>query len=107
MDLNARKPRGSDIDWFNPYGNYVTYFIDCTESLNVVDSSCNHQKTSSTFEVGPTMCVSFANEGKTQVRWVVAIGQKTQRWTSANNIPPKRSFIMYQTQMKWLWNPCI
>jgi hypothetical protein len=37
------------------------------------------------------MCVSFANERKTQVGWVVAIGWKTWKWVSVNNIPPKGS----------------
>jgi hypothetical protein len=27
------------------------------------------KKKGNTFEIGPTMCVSFANKGKTQVRW--------------------------------------
>jgi hypothetical protein len=31
-------------------------------------------KKDNTSEAKPTMCISFANEGKTQVGWVVAIG---------------------------------
>ncbi len=31
------------------------------------------------FEARSIMCVSFANEGKTQVGWVAAVGQKVQR----------------------------
>ncbi len=37
------------------------------------------------------MCISFANERKTQIGWVVAIGWRTWKWTSVNNIPPKGS----------------
>jgi len=37
------------------------------------------------------MHVSFAIEGKTQVRWATTIGWKMWRWTSANNILPKGS----------------
>jgi hypothetical protein len=37
------------------------------------------------------MCISFANEGKTQVGWVAIIGRRTWKWASANNIPPKGS----------------
>jgi hypothetical protein len=49
------------------------------------------KKTSITFEVGPTICVSSTNEEKTQVWWVVAIGLKTQKCVMANNISPKGS----------------
>jgi hypothetical protein len=31
------------------------------------------------------------NEGKTQVRWVVAIGQKMWRCVKVNNVPPNGS----------------
>jgi len=34
----------NDIDWYNPYGNQTTHFINCTESLNVPNSSYNHKK---------------------------------------------------------------
>jgi len=37
------------------------------------------------------MCISSINEGKTQVGWAVAVGQKAQRWVSVNNTPPKAS----------------
>jgi hypothetical protein len=33
-------------------------------------------KKGNTFEVGPTMCVSSTNKGKTQVGWVATIGGK-------------------------------
>jgi hypothetical protein len=35
-----------------------------------------------------TIFVSSTKEGKTQVGWAIAIGQKMQRWAKANNIPP-------------------
>ncbi len=37
------------------------------------------------------MCIPFTNEGKTQVKWVVAIGHKGQKWVNVNNISYKRS----------------
>ncbi len=48
-------------------------------------------KKGNTFKARPIMCVSFANERKTHVKWVVVVRQITQRWVSANNTPPKRS----------------
>jgi hypothetical protein len=43
------------------------------------------------FEIGPTMCISSTNVGKTQVGWVVVVGQKVQKWANANNTPPNGS----------------
>jgi hypothetical protein len=37
------------------------------------------------------MCVSSANERKTQIGWVVVVGWKAQKWTNVNNYPWKRS----------------
>jgi len=48
LDLGVKKPRGSDINWFNPYGNQATHFIDYTENPNVPNSSYNCKKTNST-----------------------------------------------------------
>jgi hypothetical protein len=72
-NLGVRKLGGSDIDWFNPCGDQAIHFIGCIESLNAPNSSNNCKKTSNTFEAGPIMCVSFANERKTQVGWVVVV----------------------------------
>jgi hypothetical protein len=35
------------------------------------------------------MCVSFVNEGKTQVNWAITVGRKARKWVNANNTPPK------------------
>jgi hypothetical protein len=43
------------------------------------------------FEAKPTMCVSFANETKTQVKWVAIVRHRVKKWVSANNTPPKGS----------------
>jgi hypothetical protein len=40
---------------------------------------CNHKKIGTTSNVGPTICISVANERKTQARWVVVVRQKMQR----------------------------
>jgi hypothetical protein len=77
LNLGVRKLRGSDTYWFNPCGNQVTHFINCTKNLNAPNSSCNCKKTNNTFEARPIMCVSVASERKTQVGWVVAVGRRT------------------------------
>jgi hypothetical protein len=81
-NLSVRKHGGSDIDW-------STHLIDCTKNLNVPNFSYSCKKKNNTLKTWPTMCVSYANKGKTQVRW--AIGQKVQIWARPNNNPPKRS----------------
>ncbi len=90
-ELKVKKPKGSDINWSNLWGNQVTHFAGYTESPNVNNSSCNHYNAKTTSNVGPTICVSFAKEGKTQVRWATAIGWKAWRWARTNNIPPNGS----------------
>jgi hypothetical protein len=75
-NLGAKKLRRSDINYFNPYGNQGTQFVSFIESLDAPNSSYNHKKTSNTSKVGPTMCISSTNKGKTQVRWVVIIGKR-------------------------------
>jgi hypothetical protein len=61
MDSSVRKPRGSDINWFNVCGNQATHFVDCNESLNVPNFSYNRKKIGSTFEVRLIMHISFTN----------------------------------------------
>jgi hypothetical protein len=73
-DLSVRKHGGSDIDWFNLCGDQATHFISYTKSPNVSNFSSNHTETGNTFNVRLTMCVSYANKGKTQVRWATTIG---------------------------------
>jgi len=86
-----RKRGGSDIKWSNPWKDKATHFVNYIESPNVDNSSHNCKNTGTTSDVGPTLCVAFAKEGKTHVGWVVVIGQKTRRWTKTNNIPPNGS----------------
>jgi hypothetical protein len=95
LDSCVRKHGGSDIDWFNFCGNQTTHFVNCIESLNVPNLSCNHKKTSNTFEVGPIMCVSFATEGKTQVRWATIVGRKAQNELMQTTRLPKELPIVY------------
>jgi len=77
--------------WSNPYGDQATHFVNYIERPNAPNSSCNYKKIGNTSNARPTMCVSSANEGKTQVRWVVAVKQKVRKWASANNTPSKGS----------------
>jgi hypothetical protein len=65
--------------------------MDCIKSHNVKKFSYNRKKTGITFDARPAICVSSTNERKTQVKWVVVIGQKTRRWTKTNNVPPNGS----------------
>jgi hypothetical protein len=71
--LKIKKPRRSDIEWSNPYGSQVTHFVGCIENPNVENSFYNCKKIRTTFDAKPTICVSFANEKKTQAGWVVIV----------------------------------
>jgi len=85
---------------FNPCGNQMTHFIGWVKNLNVVNFACNCKKVGTTFEIGPTICVSSMNEGKTQVGWVVVVRWTTWKCVNANNVPPKWSLIVYQIETK-------
>jgi hypothetical protein len=63
--LEVRKLGGNDVEWFNLCGYQVTHFTNCTESPNAENSNYNCKKTGTTFDVGPTIYVSFANKMKT------------------------------------------
>ncbi len=76
-NLNVKKLGGSDINWSKPYGNQVTHFVSGTKSLRQTPFIII--KKGNTFEVGPTMCVSIANERKTQVEWVVVVAQRVRK----------------------------
>ncbi len=71
--LGVRKPWGSDIKWSNIWGDQATHFVGCIENLNASNSSYNCKIAITTFDAGPTICVSSVKEGKTQVRWVAII----------------------------------
>ncbi len=79
LDSSVRKPKGSGIDQSKPCGDQAPHFVYFTKSPNALNSFCNCKKPSNSSKARPTMCVSFANEGKTKVGWVVAIGQRMQR----------------------------
>jgi hypothetical protein len=55
--LRVRKPKGSDIEWFNPYGNQTTHFVGYIKRPNVKNSYCNRKKIKITSNVGPIICV--------------------------------------------------
>jgi hypothetical protein len=71
--LRIKKPRRSDIKWSNPCGDQTTHFVSCTENFNAQNFCSNCRKTKITFDAKPTICVSSANEKKTQVGWAIAI----------------------------------
>jgi hypothetical protein len=54
------------------------------------------------------MCISFTNEGKTQVGWVATVRQKSQRSVNANNTLPKGSpyHVSYLNEMT-MKSPCL
>jgi len=89
--LKIRKQGGSDIKWSNLYWNQATHFTSYIKSLNAKNSCCNRKKQGTTFNAGLTICVSSTNKGKTQVGWVVVVGQRVQRWARTNNVPPNGS----------------
>jgi hypothetical protein len=62
-----KKLKGSDIKWSNLYGNQATHFANCIESPNANNSSYNYKNVRTASNVGPTICLSSAKEGKTQV----------------------------------------
>jgi hypothetical protein len=69
-----KKPRGSDIELSNPYGDQATHFVGCIENPNAENSSHNHRKIGITFDARPTICISFVNKIKTQVDWATCVG---------------------------------
>ncbi len=74
--LGVRKLGRSEMDRFNPCGDQTTHFTSQMENLDVTNFAYNHKKVGTTFETRPTICELLMSEGKTQVRWVVAVGQK-------------------------------
>jgi hypothetical protein len=103
--LGIRKSKRNDIEWFNSYGNQITHFIGCTKRPNAENFYCNYKKIGTTFDVGLIICVLATNEGKTQARWVVVVGQRMWKWAKTNNILPNGSPYHVLILMKWLWNP--
>jgi len=67
------------IKWSNPCGDQATHFASYIESPNDDNSSYNHKNAITTYNAGPTICVSSAREGKTQVGWAITVRQRTQR----------------------------
>jgi hypothetical protein len=61
------------------------------ESPNVANFVYKGKKVGTTFETKPTICTSLVNEGKTQVRRVVAIRRRVQICVKVNNVPLKKS----------------
>ncbi len=74
--LGVRKFGRSEMNGFNPCGDQATHFNNQMENLNATNSAYNHKKVGTTFETKPTICEALMNEGKTQVRWLVAIRQR-------------------------------
>jgi len=69
-----RKPRRNDIKWSNLLRNQATHVDGYTKSPDVNNSSYNRKNARTTFDARLAICVSFANKGKTQVRWDVVVG---------------------------------
>jgi hypothetical protein len=65
-ESRVKKSKGSDIEWSNPYGDQVTHFTNYIEM-----SYYNCTKIRITFNARPTICVSSAIKGKTQVGFKV------------------------------------
>ncbi len=61
------------------------------ENPDVTNFAYNHKKVGTTFETRPTICESLVSEGKTQVKWVVVVGQIVRWCIKVNNVLPKGS----------------
>jgi len=59
------------------------------------------------FNVKPTICIAFANKGKTQVRVVATLKQRVQSWTIVNKVPLNGSSccVLYFDEMT-MKSPC-
>ncbi len=77
--LKSEKLGGSDLKQSNPYGDQVAHFVGYTKSPNAQNSCCNCKIKRTMSYARPIICVSSTNEGKTQVRWDVVIGRRTQK----------------------------
>ncbi len=55
LDSRKRKPKGSDINQSNIYGDQATHFVSCIESPNPPNFLCNRKKVGNMFEARPTM----------------------------------------------------
>jgi hypothetical protein len=102
--LGVKKLGRNDLKRSNPCGNQVAHFVGYIKSLNAQNSCCNCKKIGTTSYARPTICISSINEGKTQVKWVINIGWKTQKWPQANIVLPMGPPIVYLILMKWLWD---
>ncbi len=96
LNWELKKLKGSDIEWLNLCGHQVTHFVGCIRSLNVDNSFCNHKNVKTTFDMKLIIFVSSTKERKTQVRWVVVVGQKTEKRTKTNKIFPNGSLMCSQ-----------
>jgi hypothetical protein len=102
-----RKPWGNDIKWYNIWGDQTTHFISSTKNLTANNSSCNYKNAKITFDVGPTICVSFAKKRKTQIGWAATIGRKTRRWAKVNNTSRNGSLCHVPSSDKMIMrSPC-
>ncbi len=107
LELGVRKPQRNDIKWSNPWGDQATHFVGCTERPNADNYSYNRKKVGTTSDGGPIICVSFAKKRKTQVGWATIIGQKAQKWTKVNNIPPNGSpYRIHDFDEMTMKSPC-
>jgi hypothetical protein len=61
--LGGRKLGGSDIKLFNPCGDQVTHFVDCTESP-MLKTPITIVKKRITFDVRPPIFVSLVSKRK-------------------------------------------
>jgi len=57
----------------------VTHFVGCIKSPNAPNFSCNYKKIGSTSKARLIKCLSFVDEGKTQVRWVTKVGWREHK----------------------------
>ncbi len=98
--LGVRKLGGSDLEWSNPCGNQTTHFVGNIKSPNAQNYCCNCKKTGSTSYARPTICISSTNKGKTQVQWVIVLGEKHEGEPKQTTMLPMGPPIVYLLLMK-------
>ncbi len=101
--LGVKNLGRNDLKRSNPRGDQVAHFVGYIKSPNAQNSCCNCKKIGTKSYARPTICISSINEGKTQVKWVIDIGWKTQKWTQANNSPPNGSPYCVPDFSRWAW----
>jgi hypothetical protein len=78
--VGCNKLGESDMDGSNPCGDQTTHFTKWMESLNVASSTSKCKNVNTMFEIGPTICISLTNEGKTSRVCCCSKAKNSKMW---------------------------